>query len=83
VNWLERATQKHRKICPDCKLVNPASAEECYCGYKFKIENESQSFFSKPSMILFTVFVLLLMGFLVYTMFEGIIFVSCDRFNIN
>lgn len=83
MNWLERVKRKHGKICPNCKLFNPESAEECYCGYKFEIKNESQSFLSKLSMIIFTVFILLIMGFLIYTMFEGIIFVSCDRFHLN
>ncbi len=83
--WLNRAKLKHRKTCPDCKLVNPVSAVECYCGYKFEIEieDESSSLFTKPSMIFFTIFVLLMMVFLIFSMFEGIIFTSCDRFNIN
>jgi hypothetical protein len=77
--------QKRRKICPDCKLVNPESAEECYCGYKFEIENDgkSNSLLSNPSMIMFTVLVLLMIGFMIFSMVEGILFASCDRLNIN
>lgn len=85
VNWLERVKSKHRKICPDCKLVNPVSAEECYCGYQFKIEveNESHSFLSKPSTMIFTILVLLMIGFILFSMVEGFILATCERLNLN
>ncbi|UCC17253.1 MAG: hypothetical protein JSU58_01515, partial [Dehalococcoidales bacterium] len=70
MNWLERAKLKHRKICPDCNLVNPTSAEECYCGYKFEIdtENESYSFLTKPTTMVLTILVLLMIGFILFSM---------------
>ncbi|MFC1947937.1 hypothetical protein ACFLXY_08470 [Chloroflexota bacterium] len=85
MNWLERAKQKHRKICPNCKLVNPVSAEECYCGYIFRVtgkEISRESFSKSPSMI-FTILVFVMMGFIIFSMVEGFIIASCDRLNIN
>jgi len=82
---LERSKLKHRKTCPDCKLVNPESAEECYCGYRFKAvgENESRKLFNKTSSMMTAILVLLIMGFIIFSMVEGYILASCERFYIN
>lgn len=85
MNWLERAKLRHRKICPDCKLVNPVSADECYCGYKFgiEVENESHSLLTKPTSMILTILVLLMIGFILFSMVEGFILASCEQFYIN
>ena len=80
VSWLERVKLKHKRICPDCKLVNPVSAEECYCGYRFKTdnENEARTYINKPSSVMIAILVLVMMGFIIFSMFEGFILASCE-----
>jgi hypothetical protein len=80
VNWLERAKLKHRKICPDCKLINPVSAEECYCGYRFNVAggNESKTLLTKTSSLITAILILLMMGFIIFSMIEGFILASCE-----